>query len=307
MASLKFRCPHCRAESRLNRSLAGRTIRCPKCDVAVRIPDLAAEAIPVEGLRREGESGENATAVADPPIRVASAAGQAASAVQATSPAQDAAGPLEVSAADVLEPLQVSEVDRIAAGGEAVAVRPTVVRSSMAATATLVKPAAQTSTTLLEQPHEVVDVDEPVDLGPKPGGDTEMDMTPMVDVTFLLLIFFMITAAFSSEKALQQKTNPKDAQSVSIPDVVDELKIRVDEINSFLVMLPDQTEREANNKQDLLIALSEAKRDGQLEEVESVKVEAHQDSAYSAVIAVLDACAQHQLGNFSVKSVEEFD
>ena len=33
--------------------------------------------------------------------------------------------------------------------------------------------------------------------------DSEMDMTPMVDVTFLLLIFFMVTAAFAMQKSFQ--------------------------------------------------------------------------------------------------------
>ena len=32
--------------------------------------------------------------------------------------------------------------------------------------------------------------------------DNEIDMTPMVDTTFLLLLFFMITAAFSLQKSL---------------------------------------------------------------------------------------------------------
>ena len=33
--------------------------------------------------------------------------------------------------------------------------------------------------------------------------DSGLDMTPMVDVTFLLLIFFMITASFSMQKSLE--------------------------------------------------------------------------------------------------------
>ncbi|MCG8448481.1 MAG: biopolymer transporter ExbD, partial [Pirellulales bacterium] len=33
--------------------------------------------------------------------------------------------------------------------------------------------------------------------------EDDMDLTPMVDVTFLLLIFFMITAAFALQKALE--------------------------------------------------------------------------------------------------------
>ncbi|MEM9659397.1 MAG: biopolymer transporter ExbD, partial [Planctomycetota bacterium] len=40
--------------------------------------------------------------------------------------------------------------------------------------------------------------------------DDELDLTPMVDVTFLLLIFFMITAAFAVQKA------------ISVPPISDE-------------------------------------------------------------------------------------
>ena len=48
------------------------------------------------------------------------------------------------------------------------------------------------------------DADEPT-LPSRPENSTprdELDMTPMVDVTFLLLIFFMVTASFSLQKSL---------------------------------------------------------------------------------------------------------
>jgi biopolymer transport protein ExbD len=54
----------------------------------------------------------------------------------------------------------------------------------------------------------------------------EADMTSMVDVTFLLLVFFMITASFSVTKALQ--TQPPSAEegaasAASSPMTMDEL------------------------------------------------------------------------------------
>lgn len=68
--------------------------------------------------------------------------------------------------------------------------------------------------------------------------DTEsddMDLTPMVDVTFLLLIFFMITASFSIQKTIQvpppdpeqqgavaQPLDQEDLEKVSIEVVIDE-------------------------------------------------------------------------------------
>ncbi len=36
----------------------------------------------------------------------------------------------------------------------------------------------------------------------EPRSVPEADMTPMVDVTFLLLIFFMVTAAFTMQSAI---------------------------------------------------------------------------------------------------------
>ena len=149
--------------------------------------------------------------------------------------------------------------------------------------------------------------DEPVALPASRNEDTEMDMTPMVDVTFLLLIFFMITAAFASEKVIQQQTTPKDSAQSTPLDIVDKLTIRVDELNSFLVMLPDLSEREAPSKQDLIVVLNESRKEGLLDDVENVTIEAHEESIHSATVAALDACAIEGLHNFQVKYVEEFE
>lgn len=47
----------------------------------------------------------------------------------------------------------------------------------------------------------------------------EMDLTPMVDVTFLLLIFFMITASFSVQKQMDGKpATTDDAAAVAVPE-----------------------------------------------------------------------------------------
>ena len=59
--------------------------------------------------------------------------------------------------------------------------------------------------------HDYMLDDSEVSFSNKDGdrADSDMDMTPMVDVTFLLLIFFMVTAAFSLQKSLQIPA-PKD-------------------------------------------------------------------------------------------------
>lgn len=49
-------------------------------------------------------------------------------------------------------------------------------------------------------------------LRPRPGEEAEMDMTPMIDVTFQLIIFFMITATFVVQKTLPTPEADPDRQ-----------------------------------------------------------------------------------------------
>ena len=73
--------------------------------------------------------------------------------------------------------------------------------------------------------------------------DTEfddMDLTPMVDVTFLLLIFFMITASFSIQKSIRvPPPDPdKEGRSLQVPEQDLEkvsIEITVDEKNAIFV------------------------------------------------------------------------
>ena len=52
----------------------------------------------------------------------------------------------------------------------------------------------------------------------KPGDDPEMDMTPMIDVTFQLIIFFMITATFVVQKTLDMpEASPEQEKTPLAP------------------------------------------------------------------------------------------
>jgi len=136
----------------------------------------------------------------------------------------------------------------------------------------------------------------------------DMDMTPMVDVTFLLLIFFMITASFSTEKSIQQKAamsnqssnQPKDEDS-------DTVKILIDEFNAYTVIFPDSDEREATSKQELLAILSMAELDGSSEDASTIAIEAHEDSLHATVVGALDAGREKGFSQFQVTVVENFD
>ena len=70
--------------------------------------------------------------------------------------------------------------------------------------------------------------------------EEEMDMTPMVDVTFLLLIFFMVTAAFSLQKSIKMPSVNK--RMLPVPrwwkteeEQMETVEVQIDERGSFLV------------------------------------------------------------------------
>jgi len=52
----------------------------------------------------------------------------------------------------------------------------------------------------------------------QPAEEEDFDMTPMIDVTFLLLIFFMVTASFNYQKGLDFPASSETAEETSSQD-----------------------------------------------------------------------------------------
>lgn len=139
-----------------------------------------------------------------------------------------------------------------------------------------------------------------------------IDMTAMVDITFLLLIFFMSTANFTLVKAFQVPVKKSDQASTNaVPEpqeVSDSVTVQINEFNSYTVLMGDGTERDAPSKQDLIIALDEARAaSSNIEPPEKLIVEAHRDCTHAAVVAAIDAGRDKQFSSFQVTVVESFD
>lgn len=147
---------------------------------------------------------------------------------------------------------------------------------------------------------------------PKPPQGEDMDMTPMVDVTFLLLIFFMITASFSVQKAIQRpaqlKEDPSTKPIEQPEDVKDTVTVQVDEFNAYNILMADGTDRAAGSKQDLIVALNDAHQAGASgSQPTKLVVQAHENCIHGAVIAALDAGREAKFESFEVSTVEQFD
>ena len=113
------------------------------------------------------------------------------------------------------------------------------------------------------QPHEApesLDAVEPVRFRTKgQSEEDELDMTPMVDVTFLLLIFFMVTAAFSLQKSIEVPP-PDQHESAKQARTIEELE----EDDDFVIIGIDRDNTvwvngsEAPSEQELLVKLRDA-------------------------------------------------
>ncbi|MCC6507665.1 MAG: biopolymer transporter ExbD [Pirellulaceae bacterium] len=140
-----------------------------------------------------------------------------------------------------------------------------------------------------------------------------IDMTPMVDITFLLLIFFMSTANFTLQKSLEvpvQKDQKASTRAMQVPtsETQDSVTVQIDEFSAYLVLMPDGTDREAASKPDLMMALEEARNaSGGVDPPGKLIVEAHQDCAHKAVVVALDAGSDLKFEKFQVNVVEEFN
>lgn len=141
--------------------------------------------------------------------------------------------------------------------------------------------------------------------------DLEWDITPMVDVAFLLLIFFMLTASFSIQKAIPTSPQEEDKPSRSAvqrekQDPVESFYVQIDEYNAYTIVSNEVGTQEASNKQDLTLALHELKSHyGEV--TPRVIIQAHSMSIHGAVVACMDAARSAGFDNLQMQTVEEFD
>ncbi len=150
-----------------------------------------------------------------------------------------------------------------------------------------------------------VDDDLPIKIKPEDG---ELDMTPMVDVTFLLLIFFMITAAFSLQKSVesprQQSDAPSSAPQEQDPEEQDVVTVQINELGTFLVLAADW-ERETPGKQNLILALRDAR--GDPNNPAKLMIEVHEMARLQALVDCMDAGSTCEYNDVQVTQVDGFE
>jgi len=133
--------------------------------------------------------------------------------------------------------------------------------------------------------------------------DNQLDMTSMVDIVFLLLIFFMVTASFSISACLQQPQASNDKPSTTPIDKTDNnafVEVIVDQRNTFYVSTPD-LETEAPSVQELRSQLRNAKNETG---ANRLLITAHVDARHRSVVNAWDAGSSIGLERIEMRTTD---
>lgn len=132
--------------------------------------------------------------------------------------------------------------------------------------------------------------------------ETAIELTPLIDVVFLLLIFFMISTTFSKETTL--KINLPEATGEKLTQQPASIEVLVGEASQYAIIPEQGAEARVlinSNRETLMKALSEYSQNENL----LLIIRADKKATHDAVIKVLDVAQQLGLSNitFATKQV----
>lgn len=151
------------------------------------------------------------------------------------------------------------------------------------------------------------ELEERIEFRKKVKSEDEMDMTPMIDMTFLLLIFFMVSASFSLQKSIPIPA--PDAESAATQSrTLEELEqdddfiiVRIDKDDTVWV-----NDSEAPSRQELLAKLRDIREEGP-KGPSTLMVMANGDCHHETVVMVLDAGTAVGMQNVRLASAGDDD
>jgi biopolymer transport protein ExbD len=155
----------------------------------------------------------------------------------------------------------------------------------------------------IDDDDEIPEDEKNFSLEKEPIPEDEMDMTPMVDVTFLLLIFFMVTASFTMQKSIEQPRAASDDPAESQVEIEEDyIEISIDQNNNFYVTTRMEGEREAPSEREMRAILADAKANSS---ATRLVIKAHLDCKHSRVITAWDAGVVVGMNKIEIKTTEQ--
>ena len=158
----------------------------------------------------------------------------------------------------------------------------------------------------IDEEEDEEDFEQPLGSKKEDIPEDELDMTPMVDVTFLLLIFFMVTASFTLQQSLEQPHSQSEDPSTNVqendeqPD--DYIQINVDQNNTYYVTTRDSEEVECPSESEMRARVKDAKATSS---ATRLIIRAHEDSFHSKVITAWDAGLVNNIEQIEIQTTDE--
>lgn len=299
---IRFRCDECQGLLSITTRKAGQVVTCPTCQRPTRVPleEPASPAakptpakpvapaiidfeIPDEVIQRPVVRGAKPVALEEPIVHDGQAAEQQADlspAFAPTPPWQIPVIPEVVSPAAAAS--RAGDADGVADESPRPATRPQPLAAALED-----EKAEDGEEEQVEAETEEGEDAGGFSLGTFKSAEEEMDLTPMVDVTFLLLIFFMITASFSIQKSIETPASDQDkkgaTQTIQSLEDLESVAIIV-EIDAQNRVMVDELPIDAKT------SLADAFRDKMRKEQKTeLIVNAHRDAMHRTVVEIVDA------------------
>jgi biopolymer transport protein ExbD len=120
----------------------------------------------------------------------------------------------------------------------------------------------------------------------------DVNITPLIDVVFLLLIFFMVSTTFNKESEIQIDLPTASGQPTKKPKFV--LEISIDNLGRYFV----NNRRLRDNKlETLILAIKETVGD---KKNPHIIINSDKDSTYQSVMTAMDAVRRSGMNKFSL-------
>jgi biopolymer transport protein ExbD len=135
--------------------------------------------------------------------------------------------------------------------------------------------------------------------------DAAMDMTPMIDVVFLLLIFFMITASFHMQTGMAfppEDMEPPPVQGLpGLADFADHLLLEINSHDRFYIKNSADQPGTLVEREQLVEAIKAAADRGNQRRMMII---AHELASNEAVVRLIDAAAEAGIGDIAIADIK---
>ncbi len=121
----------------------------------------------------------------------------------------------------------------------------------------------------------------------------EIQMAPLIDIVFLLLIFFMVTATYAEQEQAADVKVPTSDEGIDRPKALTEITVNVTAEGDCIINGITYSQDELLQKLRRLTSLSD---DGK---AQPVRIRGDKDTKFQEVVKVIDVCQKAEIWNIS--------